>query len=202
MGENYHRKLKDFTDELVREGRVPSLLLHSCCAPCSTRCIEFLSEYFFVTVFYFNPNIYPSDEYYFRKDEQKRFIEEFPAKHPVDFLEGDYKPDRFYEVSKGLEAEPERGKRCSECFKLRLGETAKTAKEKGHEYFATTLTLSPLKNAEVINKIGRSMEETYGSLYLPTDFKKENGFLRSCQLTEEYGMYRQDYCGCEFSISR
>lgn len=202
MGRNYHKELKDFTKLLEGEGKTPSLLLHSCCAPCSTRCIEYLSDFFYVTAFYYNPNIYPAEEYYFRKDEQKRFIEEFPAKYKVSFVEGDYEVDRFYEVAKGLEKEPERGARCSECFKLRLGKTAQKAKEIGTEYFATTLTLSPLKNAEVLNKIGKSMGETYGSVYLPTDFKKENGFLRSCELSSQYGMYRQDYCGCEFSISR
>lgn len=202
MGFAYHKALKEFAEKLAGEGRVPSLLLHSCCAPCSTRCIEFLSEYFYVTVFYFNPNIYPKEEYFFRKEEQKQFIERFPAKYKVSFIEGDYEPERFYQVARGLWDAPERGARCVECFRLRLGESAKTAKEKGFEYFATTLTLSPLKNAECVNSVGKEMADRYGALYLPTDFKKENGFLRSCELTEQYGMYRQDYCGCEFSIRR
>lgn len=175
------------------------LLLHSCCAPCSSYVIEYLSQYFEITVFYYNPNIYPDEEYYMRVKEQQRFISEFPTKLPVHFIEGDFEKERFYEVSKGFENEPERGARCTECFKLRLGETAKLAKEQGFDYFCTTLTISPLKNAELLNEIGQELEKQYGVKWLVSDFKKNNGYLRSTEISKEYGMYRQDYCGCVFS---
>lgn len=134
-----------------------------------------------------------------RVKEQQRFISEFPTKLPVHFIEGDFEKERFYEVSKGFENEPERGARCTECFKLRLGETAKLAKEQGFDYFCTTLTISPLKNAELLNEIGHELEKQYGVKWLVSDFKKNNGYLRSTEISKEYGMYRQDYCGCVFS---
>ena len=197
---DYQRELDEFTENLKREGRVPSLLLHSCCAPCSSYCIEYLSKFFSITVFYYNPNIYPEEEYRFRVAEQERFIGEFPAVHPVSFIEGDYDTDRFYEMAKGLEDEPERGARCAGCFALRLKETAHRAAKLGMDYFATTLTLSPLKDAVVLNSIGEKCGADAGVPYLATDFKKKNGYLKSTQLSKEYGMYRQDYCGCEYSL--
>ncbi|MBO6214610.1 MAG: epoxyqueuosine reductase QueH, partial [Lachnospiraceae bacterium] len=151
---NYSKELIKLIEELNGEGRVPSLLLHSCCAPCSSYCIEYLSDYFRITVFYYNPNIYPDEEYHFRAAEQKRFLEVFPAKHPLSFIEGDYDTDRFYAAAEGLFDEPERGRRCEKCFALRLGETAARAAELGVDYFATTLTLSPLKDAVLLNNIG------------------------------------------------
>ena len=197
---NYQRELDQLIKEIEAEGKVPTLLLHSCCAPCSSYCIEYLSQFFAITVFYYNPNIYPDEEYLHRVKEQQRFISEFPTKHPVSFIEGDFEKDRFYsEVAKGLEKEPERGARCTKCFELRLGETAKRAAAEGMDYFATTLTISPMKDVELLNSIGAAMGERYGVEYLATEFRKKNGYLRSTQISKEYDMYRQDYCGCVYS---
>jgi predicted adenine nucleotide alpha hydrolase (AANH) superfamily ATPase len=197
---NYQRELDQLIERIEAEGRVPTLLLHSCCAPCSSYCIEYLSQFFAITVFYYNPNIYPDEEYYHRVKEQQRFIREFPTKHPVSFIEGDFEKDRFYaEVAKGLEKEPERGARCTKCFELRLGETAKRAAAEGVDYFATTLTISPMKDVELLNSIGERLGQQYGVEYLATEFRKKNGYLRSTQISKEYDMYRQDYCGCVYS---
>ncbi|MBR1855152.1 MAG: epoxyqueuosine reductase QueH [Lachnospiraceae bacterium] len=197
---NYQRELDQLIERIEAEGKVPTLLLHSCCAPCSSYCIEYLSQFFAITVFYYNPNIYPDEEYFHRVKEQQRFISEFPTKHPVSFIEGDFEKDRFYsEVAKGLEKEPERGARCTKCFELRLGETAKRAAAEGMDYFATTLTISPMKDVELLNSIGTAMGERYGVEYLATEFRKKNGYLRSTQISKEYDMYRQDYCGCVYS---
>lgn len=198
---NYQRELDQLIEGIEAEGKVPTLLLHSCCAPCSSYCIEYLSQFFAITVFYYNPNIYPDEEYFHRVKEQQRFISEFPTKHPVSFIEGDFEKDRFYsEVAKGLEKEPERGVRCTKCFELRLGETAKRAAAEGMDYFATTLTISPMKDVELLNTIGAVMGERYGVAYLATEFRKKNGYLRSTQISKEYDMYRQDYCGCVYSF--
>lgn len=198
---NYQRELDQLIERIEAEGRVPTLLLHSCCAPCSSYCIEYLSQFFAITVFYYNPNIYPDEEYYHRVKEQQRFISEFPTKHPVSFIEGDFGKDRFYaEVAKGLEKEPERGARCTKCFELRLGETAKRAAAEGVDYFATTLTISPMKDVELLNSIGERLGQQYGVEYLATEFRKKNGYLRSTQISKEYDMYRQDYCGCVYSF--
>ena len=179
---------------------MPSVLLHSCCGPCSSYVLEYLSQFFSVTVFYYNPNIYPEEEYRMRVREQKRFIEEFPVEKPVSFMEGDYDRGRFLEMTKGLEEEPERGKRCMKCYELRLKETAVHAREGGFDYFTTTLSISPQKDAQVLNAIGKRVSEEFGIAYLFSDFKKKNGFLRSTELSRIYGMYRQDYCGCEYSM--
>ncbi len=198
---NYQRELDQLIERIEAEGKVPTLLLHSCCAPCSSYCIEYLSQFFAITVFYYNPNIYPDEEYLHRVKEQQRFISEFPTKHPVSFIEGDFEKERFYsEVAKGLEKEPERGARCTKCFELRLGETAKRAAAEGMDYFATTLTISPMKDVELLNSIGAAMGERYGVEYLATEFRKKNGYLRSTQISKEYDMYRQDYCGCVYSF--
>ncbi|MBQ5430928.1 MAG: epoxyqueuosine reductase QueH [Lachnospiraceae bacterium] len=197
---NYHKELEKITAALEEEGKVPSLLLHSCCAPCSSYCIEYLSQFFHVTVFYYNPNIYPDEEYAHRVVEQQAFIRKFPARYPVSFVEGDFEKDRFYEVAKGLEKEPERGARCTQCFHLRLGKTAQKAAELGMDFFTTTLTISPMKDAALLNEIGEQEATLHKVRWLPSDFKKNNGYLRSCQLSEEYGIYRQDYCGCVFSM--
>ena len=173
--------------------------MHACCAPCSSYVLEYLSAYFLITVFYYNPNIYPDEEYNKRVAEQKAFIERFPAKHPISFVEGDFDKERFYEVTKGLEKEPEGGKRCQQCFRLRLEETAKLAKEMQMDYFTTTLSISPMKNAQMLNEIGGALAKDYGISYLYSDFKKREGYKRSVELSKEYGMYRQDYCGCVFS---
>lgn len=188
---------KLMTETVKGLGRKPTLLLHSCCAPCSSYCIEELVKFFRLTVFYYNPNIDTDEEYEKRKNEQKRFIAEFAPE--VEFIGEEHESEEFYKAVKGLENEPEGGKRCRVCFALRLGKTAEKAKENGYEFFATTLTISPLKNAKVINEVGLELERTYGVKYLPTDFKKRGGYLRSTVLSERYGIYRQNYCGCVFS---
>jgi len=198
---NYQRELDQLISKIETEGKVPTLLLHSCCAPCSSYCIEYLSQFFAITVFYYNPNIYPDEEYLQRVEEQQRFIREFPTKHPVSFIEGDFEKERFYsEVARGLEHEPERGARCAKCFELRLGETAKRAALEGMDFFATTLTISPMKDVVLLNDIGEQMGRRFGVNYLPTEFRKKNGYLRSTEISKSYGMYRQDYCGCVFSL--
>ncbi|MCR5580843.1 MAG: epoxyqueuosine reductase QueH [Pseudobutyrivibrio sp.] len=196
---NYQKELEKLITEFEKEGRVPSLLLHSCCGPCSSYCIEYLSQYFNITVYYYNPNIYPDEEYYHRVKEQQRFINEFPSKHPVGFIEGDFDKDSFYDIARGLENEPERGKRCHKCYDLRLRKTGVCAKEKGFDFFTTTLTISPMKDSQVLNEIGYRIAEDLGIEWLPSDFKKREGYKRSTELSREYDMYRQDYCGCVYS---
>lgn len=176
----------------------PSLLLHSCCAPCSTAVVERLIENFTVTVFYFNPNITESEEYNLRLNEQKRYLKETYGDR-VNLIEGRYKAVEFFDVAKGLTKEPEGGKRCEKCFELRLYETAKVAKEGGYRYFCTTLTVSPHKNADIINEIGKAAGERRGVEFLPSDFKKRGGYQRSCELSQKSDLYRQNYCGCIYS---
>ena len=172
------------------------LLLHSCCAPCSSACLERLAGKIDITVFYYNPNIEAEEEYRKRKEEQIRFLRETGY---ADILDCDHDKAAFEEISKGYENEPERGKRCYRCYGLRLEKTAQAAKEHGYDYFATTLTLSPYKNAEWLNELGKKAEKEYGVVYLCSDFKKKNGYRRSVELSKEYGLYRQEFCGCEFS---
>lgn len=198
---NYQKELDKLIIKFTEEGQVPSLLLHSCCAPCSSYCIEYLSQFFYVTVFYYNPNIYPDEEYYHRVKEQQRFIKEFPTKYPVKFIEGDYDKSSFYEIAKGLEKEPEKGKRCHRCYDLRLRRTATVAKEKGFDFFSTTLTISPMKDSQVLNEIGASIGKELGVDWLYSDFKKREGYKRSTEISREYDMYRQDYCGCVYSYN-
>jgi predicted adenine nucleotide alpha hydrolase (AANH) superfamily ATPase len=152
-----------------------------------------------VTVFYYNPNIYPDEEYLHRVEEQQRFIKAFPTKYPVEFIEGDYDKNRFYDMAKGLENEPEKGARCHKCYDLRLRRTAEVAKEKGFDFFTTTLTISPMKDSQVLNEIGGNIGEELGIKWLPSDFKKKEGYKRSTEISKEYDMYRQDYCGCVYS---
>lgn len=197
---NYQKELDKLIENQVSSGRVPTLLLHSCCAPCSSYTLEYLSEYFRITVFYYNPNIYPEEEYHKRVQEQQQFIQRLPVKHPVSFLEGSYDTDRFYEMARGLEQVPEGGERCFKCYELRLRESARLAAEGGFDYFTTTLSISPLKNAEKLNEIGECLAGEYKVAYLPSDFKKRNGYKRSVELSQTYGMYRQNYCGCVFSL--
>ena len=182
------------------DGRRPSLLLHSCCGPCSTYVLEYLSQYFNITVFYYNPNIYPPEEFEKRTVEQKKLIEKMFSDNSVGFVEGQYDDDRFYETVKGLEDVPEGGERCFNCYRLRLEETAKKAQEGDFEYFTTTLSISPHKNAQKLNEIGEAVAKEYGLKYLLSDFKKKNGYKRSCELSAQYEIYRQDYCGCVFSV--
>lgn len=176
------------------------LLLHACCAPCSSAVLERLSNFFKITIFYYNPNITNKDEYHKRVLEVKKFISEFKTKYAISFIEGKYDPDRFFAISKGLENEPERGKRCYKCYKLRLEETARVASSLGYRNFCTTLTLSPYKNSNWLNEIGSELNKKYESNYLYSDFKKKNGYKRSIELSHEYNLYRQDYCGCIFSF--
>ena len=202
MNKNYQLELDRIIEE-INDSCVPTLLLHSCCAPCSTYVLEYLSKYFEITVYYYNPNIYPPEEFEYRMEEQSRFITEFmtnnPDVNPIHFVAGEYESDRFYEVTKGLENEPERGKRCTECFKLRLTESAKLAALEGFDFFTTTLSISPHKDANLLNTLGENIAKQYGIKYLYSDFKKKGGFLRSTEISKEYNMYRQDYCGCVFS---
>ena len=196
---NYQKELDRVIDKITKEGRVPKLLLHVCCAPCSSYCLEYLSKYFDITVYFYNPNISIADEYNYRLSEEKRLVSLMPFEHPVKVVEGDYLPKDYFDYVKGLENEPEGGKRCEKCFRLRLESSARYAKEHGFDWFTTTLSISPHKDAARINQIGQELEAEFGIRHLPSDFKKQNGYLRSLQLSEEYGLYRQDYCGCEFS---
>lgn len=197
---NYQRELEKLIERLGKEEKIPRLLLHSCCAPCSSYVMEYLSNYFEITVFYYNPNIYPESEYTKRILEQQTLIGEMKTQHPISFIAGNYDKDRFYEMAEGLEQLKEGGERCFRCYELRLRESARLAREVGFDYFATTLSISPLKNAAKLNEIGTRLAEEYGVSYLPSDFKKKNGYKRSIELSKRYGLYRQDYCGCEFSI--
>ena len=182
--------------EELRGARDKRLLLHSCCAPCSSHCLSELSPQIGVTVLYYNPNLDCAEEYEKRKREQLRFLRETGL---ADFLDCDYAPEDYLFSVRGLEEEKEGGARCAVCFRLRLERTAREAKARGFDYFATTLTVSPLKNAKLINTIGFAVAEEVGVKYLPSDFKKRGGYLHSVKLSEEYGLYRQDYCGCAFS---
>ena len=199
MAQNYQKELERTLSGFLQDQPPKRLLLHSCCAPCSSYVIEYLSSYFSITVFYYNPNIYPEQEYGKRAEEQREFIRRFPAKYPAQFLYGEFEPERFYEAVKGLEREKEGGERCFCCYRLRLEETAKMAKRLGMDSFTTTLSISPLKQAVKLNEIGEALSEEYGIPYLVSDFKKKNGYKRSVELSKEYGLYRQDYCGCIFS---
>lgn len=196
---NYQKELEKLLVSLQGSEKVPSLLIHSCCAPCSSYVLEYLSEYFSVTVYYYNPNIYPKEEYIKRVEEQKSLIERLPVLHPVAFVEGIYDTARFYDTVKGMEHLEEGGERCFACYELRLREAAVLAAEGGFDYFTTTLSISPMKNAAKLNEIGQKLAAEYQVRYLPSDFKKRNGYQRSIQLSREYGLYRQNYCGCVFS---
>ena len=181
----------------VNEGS--TLLLHACCAPCSSSVLELLGNVFKVTILFYNPNITEEKEYFMRLGEIKRFISEFKTKYPISLIEGRYVPDEFFDIASGLENEKERGPRCFKCYKLRLEETAKIAENNDFDYFATTLTLSPYKNSDWINAIGQELNKEYTSQYLYSDFKKNNGYKRSIELSSIYDLYRQDYCGCIYS---
>ncbi len=196
---NFQKELEKIIEENEKNGSVPSLLLHSCCAPCSSYCLEYLSSHFKITVLYYNPNLYPAEEYDRRVGEQKKLIAALPVKYPVSLAEIKGDPNDFYSAVKGLEHIKEGGERCFACFKLRLEKAAKYAKENGFDFFATTLTISPLKNAQKLNEIGENAGKKFGVRHLPSDFKKRNGFFRSVELSKIYGLYRQDYCGCVFS---
>lgn len=196
---NYQKELDKLLAKLEKEERIPTLLLHSCCAPCSSYVLEYLSKYFKITVFYYNPNIYPESEYTKRILEQQMLIDDMETRFPVSFLAGNYEKEKFYKMAEGLEYVKEGGERCFKCYALRLEEAAKVAKEGGFDYYTTTLSISPMKNSEKLNQIGKAIGEKYGVEYLQSDFKKKNGYKRSVELSKEYGLYRQDYCGCIFS---
>ncbi len=196
---NYQKELEKVLIQIQNRDKAPTLLLHSCCAPCSSYVIEYLSNYFYITVFYYNPNISPEAEYRFRSSEQKRLISSMDTKYPVSFAEEEYDCCQFFSAVKGLEKKPEGGKRCEKCFELRLQRTAQKALQEQFDYFTTTLTISPLKNAPLLNTIGISLAEKFGINWLPCDFKKKGGYKRSIELSKEYNLYRQNYCGCVFS---
>ena len=197
MKQNYQLVLEKTLKALQAEDKRPSLLLHSCCGPCSSYVMEYLAQYFDITIFYYNPNISPAAEFQFRAEEQQRLIREMDL--GVSFLLGKYEPERFFSLAKGHEAEPEGGERCGICFEMRLREAAKLAAEGGYDWFTTTLTISPLKNAGRLNTIGQAMGEEYHVAFLPSDFKKKEGYKRSIELSAQYHLYRQNYCGCVFS---
>ena len=194
---NYQKKLEEILD-LIDINAKPKLLLHACCGPCSSYVVEYLSKYFDITIYYYNPNTYPKDEYVRRMFELKKFIKEFNNR--IKIIENEYYPEEFYKSIKGLENNGERSKRCYNCYKLRLENSAKYAKENEFDYFTTTLSISPYKDAEWINEIGKELEKKYKVKYLFSDFKKRNGYKRSLELSKEYKLYRQEYCGCVYSM--
>ena len=196
---NYQKELDGIIEKISAE-QPKTLLLHSCCAPCSSYVLEYLSQYFEITLFYYNPNIGRREEYDKRTNELKSLISRVNYPNPVTLIEGEYEPDVFYEMVRGLENEPERGKRCYECYKLRLKKTAELAKALGVDFFTTTLSISPMKNAEWLNSIGEELGSEFEISYLPSDYKKKGGYQRSIELSREYDLYRQDYCGCVFSL--
>ena len=197
MKVNYQLKLEEIINK--EKGNIPKLLLHTCCAPCSSYVLEYLSNYFEITILYYNPNISPEEEYYKRLNEQKRLINELKLTNPVYLLECNYDNNKFEELSQGLEEEPERGVRCLKCYRLRLEETARIAKLNDFDYFGTSLSVSPYKSSDVLNKIGEELSDIYGQSYLYSDFKKKEGYKRSIELSKIYNLYRQDYCGCKYS---
>lgn len=192
---NYHKDLVKLIEGLDYR---PRLLLHSCCGPCSTYVLDFLKDHFDISILFYNPNIYPEEEYFYRKEEQEALVEKMGLN--IEVLPVDYRKEEFYTMAKGLEEEPENGARCLACYRLRLEEAAKVAREKGYDYFTTSLSISPHKDSQVLNQIGRTLEEKYRVKYLYSDFKKNDGFKKSVDLSKKYDMYRQDYCGCEFSM--
>lgn len=197
---NYQKETNSVIESL--NGTVPTLLLHSCCAPCSSYTLEYLSRYFSITVFYFNPNISPKAEFDKRFAEQKRLIETLPSENKISLICGDYNYDEFLNIARGYESVPEGGERCFRCYRMRLEKTAELAKQNGFDYFCTTLSISPLKNSQKINEIGFDVAEKYGVKWLPSDFKKREGYKRSIELSREYDLYRQNFCGCVFSKSQ
>lgn len=197
MEVNYQKQLDKIVDGL--RGERPRLLLQSCCGPCSSYVLEYLTRYFDVTLFWYNPNIYPEAEFNKRFQNQIKVIEAMGLADRVQIMASPWKHDSYLARVKGLEAEPEGGERCTACFRLRLNETAQTAKKYGYDWFCTTLTVSPHKDAKRINEIGEEIGQAYGVRFLPSDFKKREGYKRSTELSRQYGIYRQNYCGCEFS---
>ena len=196
---NYQKELEKIIEYHERKKDVPTLLLHACCAPCSSYVLEYLSKYFKIDILFYNPNIETGEEYRHRAEELVRLISEMEFEHPVTPIIEQYEPEKFYKHVEGLEQCREGGNRCFKCYELRLTETAMIAAEKHYDYFTTTLTISPLKNAAKLNEIGEQFAKEYGTAWLPSDFKKKNGYKRSVELSKEYDLYRQDYCGCVYS---
>ncbi len=196
---NYQKELEKILKNNIEKSFVPTLLLHSCCGPCSSYVLEYLSNYFKITIIYYNPNIYPEEEYLKRKKEQQELIKKLPVKYPVSFMESTYDSKEFFSISRGLENLKEGEERCFKCYNLRMEQTAKKAKEYNFDYFTTTLSVSPYKNSNILNEIGKKLEEKYQVKYLYSDFKKKNGYKRSIELSKIYDLYRQDYCGCVYS---
>ena len=199
MKTNYQIILDKELEKVTVLEKKPSLLLHACCAPCSSYVLEYLSKYFEITIFFYNPNISPESEFRFRLNELKNLVHKLPHEGDVRIIEGNYDNRLFFDAVKGMESLPEGGERCFKCYRLRLEETAKAAKAGGFSYFTTTLSISPHKNAQVLNELGKEISDAFGVPYLYSDFKKKNGYRRSCELSTEYHLYRQDYCGCPFS---
>lgn len=199
MKTNYQSMLDEIIFNIVESNSRPKLLLHSCCAPCSSYVLEYLTKYFDITIFYYNPNIYPYDEYKKRFNEQIKLINDMNPENMISIIDCDYNNNLYEEAIKGFESEPEGGKRCHICYELRLEQTAKQAKNLDFDYFGTTLSVSPYKNSEKLNLIGKSLEEQYNVNYLYSDFKKKDGYKRSIVLSREYNLYRQEYCGCKYS---
>ena len=199
MKVNYQIEMERELARIAESGRRPRLLLHCCCAPCSSYVLERLNSIFEIAVFFYNPNIYPQAEFEKRVEEQRRLVAEMPHEGRIEVIRGDYDPDAFLRMCRGHEEDPEGGERCTRCFRLRLSETAKLAALRGDDYFTTTLSISPLKDAQRLNAIGSKCARNFGVPYLFSDFKKKNGYKRSCELSAQYGLYRQDYCGCIFS---
>lgn len=196
---NYQIVLDNILNSIKKENKTPKLLLHACCAPCSSYVLEYLSEYFEITVYYYNPNIYPEEEYIRRINELKKFIKEYIPKNKVDFIEEEYNPAEYYNSVKGLEKFGERSERCYKCYEFRMNKAALYAKNNNYDYFTTTLSISPYKDAKWINEIGKKLDEEYNIRYLYADFKKKNGYKRSLELSKKYDLYRQEYCGCVYS---
>ena len=197
---NYQKELDKLIENNTVDDNIPTLLIHSCCAPCSSYVLEYLSKYFRITVLYYNPNIFPKEEYEYRIKEQEKLINAMKfEKNAVEFISTDYTPDDFYMKIQGHETDLEGGERCAICFRLRLEYAAKMAKEKGFDYFVTTLSISPMKNSRLLNDIGEEIGRKYDVKYLPSDFKKRDGYKRSVALSKEFDLYRQDYCGCVYS---
>ena len=196
---NYIKELERLIQKLQQEGKVPRLLLHACCAPCSSAVLEYLSQYFAITLLYYNPNIAPLEEYQKREAELRRLVSQMKFTHPVELLPCQYDGQAFVQAARGLEGEPEGGKRCEACFRLRLRYAAQEAARLHFDYYTTTLSISPMKNAPLLNQLGEEIGREFGVAHLPSDFKKKDGYKRSVQLSKEYDLYRQDYCGCAFS---
>jgi len=196
---NYQKALDGILSGIPGAGKTPGLLLHSCCGPCSSYVLEYLSDFFDITVLYYNPNIWPAGEFFKRAETQQQLVSDMAFKNPVRLVVAEYSSEEFDAAARGFESEPEGGKRCPKCYALRLEEAARYAREHGFDWFTTTLSVSPHKDAEALNNIGRELEEKYSVKYLYADFKKRNGYKRSIELSKQFGLYRQDYCGCRYS---